>query len=169
MWSINNTNISEAFGVFLQKGAYQSLVSYPSVKQYLTEEIRDDDGENVLVENTRRQARNVSLPCIIIADNQTDFWGKYDAFVQFLLNEGVFDFKLEAHNRIYRFYYVECSDFRNLKPLKGGSKKYSEFTLTLREPNPRNVRRTDSLQAENGEFVTTEDGELINVDVDIYY
>lgn len=169
MWLINRTDISERFGVYLKKGAYSSLLSYPTAKPYLTEETRDEDGERVLIQNQRRQARIVSLPCVLVADDQNDFWRKYDEFVQFLLGEGVFDFTMEEHNRTYRFYYVECSDFTNLKPIKGSGKKYSDFTLTLREPNPKNVRRTDVLNAETGEYITTEDGETIKIDVSIYH
>lgn len=166
MWTINGEDITQRFGVYLRKGAYNALLSYAGSKQYLTEDVRDEDGERVFVENPRKQARSVSIPCVMTADGQTDFWSKHDDFISFLMSAGLFEFKLEVHNRIYRFYYQECGDFSALKPIKGeGSKKYCEFSLTLREPNPDIVLKESILAAEDSEIITTENEDEIIVNL----
>lgn len=168
MWKINDIDISEVYGVYLKKGAYDTLLQYPSVKQYLTEDLRDMNGERVLVQNVRKSARSVNITCYMVAFSQDDFWAKHDGFLKLLTQENILDLTLVKHNRTHRFYYVDCGGFTKLSNLVGTGKKYSEFTLTLREIDPNNVTKEEELISESGAIITTERNEPINANINIY-
>lgn len=167
MWKINDIDISEVYGVYLKKGAYDALLQYPSVKSYLQEDLRDMDGERVMVQNVRKQPRNVSLSCYLVADSKEDFWAKYDGFLKLLTQEGELEFCIVNHNRTYRFYYLDCSGFSKLTTIEGSGKKYCEFVLSLREPNPDNITAEHTLLSESGAIIETENGEPINANVKV--
>lgn len=159
MWTIDNTKLSD-FGVYVEKGSYSEMMSMPSMKTYLTEDVREIHGERVDVRMQRKQARSISIRCCMIAESTADFFLKHDSFVRFMTERSLFEFKLVKHNRIYMYFYEGCSDFSTLKPFTGG-RMVSEFTLNLREPNPDDVFREVGLISESGNAIITESGDEI--------
>lgn len=146
-WIINDIDITKEFGVFLKKGSYANLIKYSDSKDYLTEEVRDIDGENVFLRNTRLKSRDVDLYFYMNANDPEDFFRKRDMFISFLRN-GILRFRIVKHNRTHLLYYKSCKSFKGLTSFK--KTIWFELSITFREPNPSKILKEDILQTEQG-------------------
>lgn len=163
IWKINGSDL-EQYGVFLRKGANDEFMKLPSMKDYLTESNREEDGENVFVTNPRMEGRDVSVSCILVAPSAHSLWRRRDAFFSLLKENGKLDFELVKYNRIYTFYYKGCSSLSRISRINGG-RVFITFTLNFREPDPSNVREINYLVTEtNPQNIITENGDILTVE-----
>lgn len=162
LWTINGIDISTEWGAHLKKGAYNALLRYPVMKDYLTEDWREYDGEEATVWKPRTKARDVQMTFIVKGDSAADFWGKRDAFLAYLKTAGLFEFRLERHNRAFMFYF-KGGDSHNLlsKVIEEDGCVYAEMTLSFREPDTARVFKEESLQAESGEDLQAQSDETL--------
>ena len=160
-WKINDVDIHERFGVLLKRGAYDEIFRTAPTKSYLTEDVREIEGERVVFFNPRSKARDVSIPIFIEADDMADFFRKYDDFCRFLKEQPI---KLELcrHNRIYTYYFKQCNSMTNHTKYHD-DKIVVECVLLLREVNPNNILTRVYLAQENEEYILTEDGYKIEI------
>lgn len=162
---INDIDISAVYGAYFKKGAYNTLMSYPSVKEYLTEEVREENGERTLIVMPRVKARTVTMDMYIVGGDKADAQIKSEQFLVFLLNSGEFLLHLVSRNRGYRLSFVG-GEARRAITEKG--RTYIEMSIQFKQDDPSNVIMLDYLAAESNEYVITEDGEQIAITDNIY-
>lgn len=168
LWTINGADISMLFGVYLKKGSYNELLKYPTMKDDIEEDVREEDGVRLLKYVPRAKARDVSLSFYIEAADLPEFWCKYDLFRRFLYGSGVFPFRLAAHNRCHMLAFKGGESYTETTMLTGrGGRKFGEVKLTFREPNPMNVTAEVGLQMEDGAQAHSEGG--LDLFADINY
>lgn len=167
MWKINNTDITATFGAYLKRGSYDSLMLYPTMKEYVTEDIREEHGERVSVQMKKVKARDVTLAFYIVAQKE-DFNRKYEAFLFFLMQAGTFSFELTKQNRTFRLRYNGGVTRRELR-MRGDGTYYCEVSVSFRQDNPFDVTEGNFLLHEDGlQDIITEGGEQIGGSFNVY-
>lgn len=166
-WEINGTDIA-MWGLALKRGSYDSLLAYPAVKEYLTEDIRENNGEDVIVAMPRVRARSVLLTFVLYGEHY-QMWDRYESFLARLMMFGTFTFTCVEHNRNYRLRF-ESGESRREIMMKGTGKQMLEITLRFKQDNPLDVTQSFELKTEgsNSVNITTESGENIIVEFGIY-
>ena len=158
VWTINGIDISEQFGIYIKKGSYDALLDLGQMKDYLSEDFREDNGERVCFDMPRKQARNVVIEFYLVSDTEEEFWRRYDDFGKFIAGD-VLDLHLVLHDRTHRLLFVGSNGYHRLTRSWRG-KMVHQLSLTFREPNPAFVFTQDNLLAlEDGGIVLDEDEE----------
>lgn len=154
-WYINGDDIVEYYGLYPKRGTFDNLLKGAEMKDYLTEDIREEHGENVSIYKPRLNARDVDLTFYLITDDLSEFWAKLERVKISLGNLGLFELRLASHNRNFQLYY-KGMDSNSHKTLDYNGHSVNEIRLSFREPNPRNVVLEDILCTEDGRELTTE-------------
>lgn len=130
---INNVDTYTAYGMSLEDGGLERLMTPAPNKQPVTNKNVVTDGAGVVdVTVGHKDERTVSVPFHIIAADQSDFLTKYAAFCA-VLNNGNLAIRTKWQpNVVYHFIYIDCQQYQQFI---GGMAK---FTLSLYEPNPSN-------------------------------
>lgn len=164
-WTINDVDITDEFGLLVKKGSYSNLLKYSDAKEYLTENVRDEDGERAFLAYPHIEARDVELTFFVMAQGDEDFFVKRDNFLRFMLREGRLQFRMERHNRSHLLYYKSCKSYKSLSGSLSPTKEvWYEFSITFREPNPNTILKRDVLELEAGGNVQYESGEDITIE-----
>lgn len=141
---INSTDIWNTYGVFLtekKKGGRDNLkaiLKASKTKEHTSVNIREENGRKYPTTLTvANDEREVSLYFALVADNSTEWWQKYRAFIQFL-KQGWLAVEFPSLNLTLRMFYLDCSDVEPLSDLwnEGQRKTGSRFKIKFKEPNP---------------------------------
>ena len=165
-WLMNGVDISDTYGVYLKKGAYDALMNYPSMKEYMTEDVREENGERILFSMPRTGAMDVTIPVYLVADSRSEWFTRYEGFLRFLVNAGIMTLHLNMHNRNYRMIYQSCEVLKSLRRQQG--RMYSEIDLVFRIPDTHNVTYDDVLLSEGGTEILTEGGDNITISINVF-
>jgi len=129
-------DIYEKYGVSFLRGTYDALITAPTMKSYVTNDNRLEDGVEYLdkPDYAKIDQRTIDMQFVLDGTSQSDFLAKYADFIA-LMVQGGFYMKIPTLGKIFRFVYSKCSKSTQY------SLKMATFTLTLIEPNPAD--RTD--------------------------
>lgn len=126
---INGVDAYATYGITLQDSALATLMTPPEMKDYITSEIRTENGKRYFG-NARQASRELSLGFNLTASSREEFFKRYNAFCE-VLTAGKFTLRTKYQPGVtYTLYYNDCSQYQQL--IDGIAK----FTLKVTEPNP---------------------------------
>lgn len=157
-YTINGINAAN-YGLVVLQGTRGSLKKTPPTKTNLLNNINTQTGASYDGENVFLKSKEVTLSCVLIAANKTEFWQNYNALLFDLIRPGLQ--YLGFNNEIEPFYYKESSvSGLTVSP----SKIWVELSITLVFPNLTGSTDLFCLLAtEAGELIPTENNEFIIV------
>lgn len=127
---LNGRQLNE-YGVMMLAGSYNSLLTPPQLKEWVTNIPVDGDGtEYIVPETSYVQERSVSLIFGIKGETRADFLKKYMGFIN-VLQSGIIDLFVPDLGRHYHLKYEGCTTFDhyNLTACK--------IAVKFTEPNPK--------------------------------
>ena len=125
----NLTDLWEAWGVGLENGALDALMSFRPNKEPITNKNVTAQGAVVVCGAGLVDERTVNVPFHIVASNKEDFLTKRNGFYQAIKNGKIILHIEKPVNATYAMYYISCSQYTQF--LSGVAK----FILTMYEPN----------------------------------
>ena len=119
------------YGVCLKKGAYESLLEYPAPKSLIIWSDRRNNGVEYLADSDtmRVDKKNVSISVLLMAENEADYYKKYEALFK-RITSGILFLKIPTLGKVFKLVYSKQSNLTKL------NKKSSIFALNFVEPNP---------------------------------
>lgn len=137
---INGKDAYIEYGMSLEDGAISALLTPPSLKEFVENESRIENGKKIIVGYPVYDARDVSLAFHIVAPTKEAFFAKYQALCA-VLQKGIVKIKTKYQaDTVYKFVYNSCTQFSQY------SFGIAKFTLKLTEANPAD--RTGELYSE---------------------
>ncbi len=130
--TINKSQLSK-YGAMMLAGSYNSLLTPPQLKEWVTNIPVDGDGTEYIEPDTSYvQERSVSLIFGIKGETKEDFLNKYQQFIV-ELQSGIIDLYVPDLGRHYHLKYEGCTTFDhyNLTACK--------IAVKFTEPNPKKI------------------------------
>ena len=90
------------YGVCLKKGAYESLLEYPAPKSLITWSDRRNNGVEYLADSDtmRVDKKNVSISVLLMAENEADYYQKYEALFK-RITSGILFLKIPTLSKVF--------------------------------------------------------------------
>lgn len=134
---------SRLYGVHAGDGFMSAIDGLASLKSFIENSSRLQNGKRIIVNSPRVSSREVTLKFVLIGENQYDFRCKRNAFEK-LLNQGKIEIKIpRLNNSIYRLVYSGTSITYALNRRRTSCQISAKFT----EPNPKNRGEEDNEDA----------------------
>ena len=150
---INNKDAWITWGAFLVSDSLDNLMLPPSPKSYTENDFRSQDGKQVFIVNTKKEARDVQVEFCISATTQAAYLAAYKSFVN-ELSGGVITMRIPLLNTEYK---LTVSNYLSL----GYYGKFGKLAIRFNEPYSVPVV-VAALSTENtSNLVTTENGQTI--------
>lgn len=130
---INGKDAYTQWSITMDSTSLSSLLTPPPLKAYIENNSRTDDGRQYLSLGTV-DARELSLNLNLTANNEEEFFQRYNSFCTELRNGELRISTKYQPEVVYNCLYVSCTQFTQF--MRGIAK----FTLKLREPDPTNRR-----------------------------
>lgn len=127
----------DTFGVTLIKGWREALLMPASVKSYVTNDSRLQDGVAIIAssEYTKKDKRDISLSFFLEGTDESDYLSKLENFLDKIAYSGEICLKVPTLKCIYKLVYSQCSKFGDYGLKKGN------FTLKMTENDPSDRRK----------------------------
>lgn len=100
---INGTDAYAMWGVVLEDGSIDKLLSGDTMKEYTTNQSRSLDGVEVLIKNPRLKERTITLTFLFIG-HSLSFLNRFSAFMS-TLKSGLVSFHIPEINKTYKLIY----------------------------------------------------------------
>lgn len=122
----------DTYGVTLTKGWREALLMPASVKSYVTNDSRLQDGVAIIAssEYTKKDKRDISLSFLLEGLNENDYLSKLESFLDKIAYSGEICLKVPCLKCIYKLVYTQCSKYGDYGLKKGN------FTLKMTESDP---------------------------------
>lgn len=130
---INNVDVYEKYGISMDNNALSTLMTPPALKNWVTNEVREEHGTQYLIEESlpRYSKRDLSLTFNLVASNEDEFFSRYAAFCTEILATGIINICTKFQpNIVYRCVYESCSQFTQFR------REMAQFQLKITEINP---------------------------------
>jgi len=134
---INGKDAYLWYGASLEETGLGALMAPPPMKESVSNKFRLNHGKTVMNKNPRMDERDITLALHITAYTETQFFERYNAFVD-VLKQGKLMISTKYQQGVYyRCNYVSCTQFSQF--MRGIAK----FSLKLNEPDPSNRGEID--------------------------
>lgn len=144
------------YGVSFSDAALSALMTPAPNKEPIQNKSRLQHGKRVVRNENyvKKDEREVTLEMHISAANKAEFWTKYNAFCDEILDYGHIDIKHKdityvddgtVKHKVFRMNYLSCTQFSEFMQQLG------KFSLRLSEPDPANRKEEDAWAAEEEE------------------
>ena len=128
---INGKNALTTYGVSFPPSSISNIMAPPALKEFVTNESRDEHGSRIIVHQPRYAQRELTIEMHLQASSQTQLMRQYDNIIS-LLTAGAFTIELSRNKGVvYHFVYESCSSFSM-------GERLAKYVLKLIEPNPAN-------------------------------
>lgn len=129
--ALNEVGLWAEYGIIIQTGTAELMV-YPERKETVSNNWAEENGEEYDLDFVRFKDKEVTLNMLFIADNDTDYWQKYNAFFAEISQPGVQELYIDDHSKMYNVFYKSSNNFKKtLKRLKNVDKVVVKFSITL--------------------------------------
>lgn len=129
--TLNGRNLFTDFGLVIQTGT-QNLLQMPERKDLLQNNWREENGTEYDLTAPVFKDKEVVLKVAFMADDDTDFWQKYQAFASEIQQAGYQNLFIEDHSKTYQVFYKNTTNWqKKSKRLKNVSKVFVKFNLIL--------------------------------------
>lgn len=132
-------DVYSSYGISFRPGTYKELLRAPKRKKGYEYGWIDEDGMETDPNEIPVYERQVfTLPFVILADNETQFFEHYEAFTTFVTNSNEFnlDFLKLNGGRRFKVKYAEMTDFETLTKISGTNKIGCYFTIQFTNDYP---------------------------------
>lgn len=137
---INGADAYITYGVRMGDGFLDAIDALLSVKEYVENKSRNENGKRIITTGTKIDDREITLAFTITGKSESDFRAKKKAFEQ-ILYSGNIEITIPAlGSDVYRLVYLGKSIAYGLSL----SRSFCKFSAKFSEPNPAN--RTPSTQ-----------------------
>lgn len=134
---INLYDAYTKWGVGLEDGALNELMTIPATKDFITNESRLEDGTRYASQPFKVAQRDITLAMHMIAPTGGNILENLDKFRSQLATGQVNIRTRRQITTVYKCKYVSCTQFSQI------DRKIAKFTLKLVEPNPTDRLYTD--------------------------
>lgn len=137
---INGKDAYAEYGILLYESGsglnenYSQLLTPPPAKTHTMVSYREKPGEEVNVASVVFEARSVTLQLLLIANSESQWWTRYNAFIA-LIKTGWLTIEIPELKKTYRMYYESTSQYKQLTTMKQ-ARVCARFSIKLREPKP---------------------------------
>lgn len=129
--TLNGRNLFTDFGLVIQTGT-QNLLCMPERKDLLQNNWREQNGTEYDLTAPVFKDKEVVLKVAFMADDDTDFWQKYQEFASEIQQAGYQNLFIEDHSKTYQVFYKNTTNWqKKSKRLKNVSKVFVKFNLIL--------------------------------------
>ena len=149
----------DSYGVSFSDPSLSALVTPAPNKEPIQNKSRLQHGKRVVrnKDYVKKDEREVTLEMHISAANKAEFWTKYNAFCDEILDYGHIDIKHKdityvdkedgnaVKHKVFRMNYLSCTQFSEFM------QQLAKFSLRLSEPDPANRKEEDAWAAEEEE------------------
>lgn len=156
-YTVDGLDFWTIFSILVESGS-QDFLKYPSKKESITRDWSDADGIDIDLSAIFFNSRDISLRCAIIADNEADFWLKYEAFIVQWKKPGTHRVEVSEFGfRSFYCFYKDTSLFeRFTRIIESGQLKVAcKFTLNITESEPRLNNNNTFIITQDGRFLIT--------------
>lgn len=129
---INGKDALVTWGVRMGEGFLDVIDEFPSMKPYIENESRLEDGKRMSVTNAKVNSRQVNLPFTIEGSSENDYWTKKTAFIAELKGRVVTISVPALGNDVYKLVYLGKGTTYALSL----DRTFSKIALKFEEPNP---------------------------------
>lgn len=163
LYSINDLDIFTTWGLVIRSGT-DDLLKYPDRKPpAISKDWGDEDGLDVDTSTPKFKEKEANLLISIIANNENDFWTKYNALFDNVLSQpGEFRFYVAEFDRSFFLYYDSTTSTSRLTKIKIDpnlpEKVVCNYTIKLIEPIPSFMQKFSYLVDENNDYLTAPEG-----------
>jgi hypothetical protein len=142
------------YGCFVEKGGFDDFLKYAPKKEGIEHDWLDANGKEVDLSKVFLKEREISIPCVLIADSETDFWLKYSALIAHLTKPLQRRITVTQYdNQQYFVYYSQTTNFHRLTVIKNTTKVCCRFTLQFIENEPKINNAITFLVSQPGTFI----------------
>ena len=128
---INNQDLKASYGLAILTGR-EKLLSYPERKEPLNFDWNDQNGNEYHLGKVFFKDNEVVLQCAIMANDNVEFWTKYNAFFKEISKPNWQQLFIDDHDMTYDFFYKSGNNFKHsLKRLKNVVKVFVKFDLII--------------------------------------
>ena len=129
---INGKDALSNWGVHMGQGFLNTLLAPLELKDYVTNEVRDEDGIRVLNSTPSVKNRNVTLSFVIIGTTQADLMNKRNAFLAEIYKGRVTIQVPAVSDDTYKLHYKGQSASWNMNK----ARTIASLSLSFTESNP---------------------------------
>lgn len=129
---INGKDALTEWGVRMGNGFIDALDTPLTMKEYIENESRSENGKRVLVGEPKLASRTITLPFTIEGETASDYQSKKKAF-EAELYQGLIEVQIpENTSDVFRLVYKgNCTSYGQNK-----SRNFGKFSAKFEEPNP---------------------------------
>ena len=161
-YEIDGLDFYDTYGGIVSKGLGDLLKPWDAKEPPVKKDWADQHGLDMDTGSTYFAAKEVNIEFAIVAATVTDFWLKYDAFIAMLMQPGLRRFYSNSLDRSFFLKYQKCTLTVPLTKFKSG-KVGVKYSFTFLEPVPSFFKQFTYMTDENGNYITTPDGQKILV------
>lgn len=166
-YELDGTDFSE-YGIRVLEGSLAQVLKSPAVKKNMLRNIINQNGAIYDGKKVVYEIKDVPVNCCLIANNITEFWRNYNAFLYDLIRvveseeDGIKIMSGERTFFVNSLYEEYPCYYKNAKVSlwEPNGKIWCKFTLTLVFTSFRVGENEYFLSSEAGELITTEDGKF---------
>lgn len=120
------------YGITLIRGWREALLTPASVKEFVTNDSRLENGVSVIAspKYVKLNKRDVSISFFLEGSSEEDYLEKLEKFLDKIAYSGQFCLKVPCMKRVFKLVYSQCSKYGDY------GLKRSNFTLKLTEYDP---------------------------------
>lgn len=143
------------YGITISSGS-EDFLRPPERKDSIEHDWADRPGVDKDLSRVFFKDRICQLNCNLIAQNEADFWNKYNMFLSMLAQPGERRLEIAEYNANYFVIYQKVDSFVRYTPVASSRGVIAcKFALTLRELHPQIDASNQYLISEPGIFIIT--------------
>ena len=151
---LDGLSLFDYFGVGVESGS-SDLLKPPDRKDSISHDWMDENGIDIDLSRVFLQSREATFQMFIIANDEADFWNKYNAFISYLQKPGTRRLTISEFSKDFFVFYKSCKTFDRFTRIKDSGKVACKFTLVLIEKDPTAAQAPTFLIEETGRFIIT--------------
>lgn len=154
-YKIDGVDLYAIYGVSISGGS-EGFLRFPDRKDSVEHDWSDRNGIDKDLSRVFFKDRDISLDCNFIANDEQDFWSKYNAFYGMIQKPGERRLEISEFNASYFVIYVKCENFTRYTRVVGAVDKIAcKMTVTFRELKPQANATNTFIISEPGIFIIT--------------
>lgn len=122
---IDQVDIFDTYGAYMAKGAFKELMKSPKRKPSLSNNWREENGEEIDLTLATYESMELSIPFHLTGESYADYDSKLEAFKAMLMADGEREMEVITLQKLFKVYYKEISN----EVRYGGNNNSCSFTV----------------------------------------
>lgn len=132
---IDGADLWTYYGVGVESGS-DDFLKMPKPKERTTHDWTDENGIDVDLSRTFVEPKEAELKCHLIANDENDFWIKYQRLLATLLQPGLRRLSITELNRDFYVFYKEMAQYQRFTRLQHTNLVACKFGIKFIEKSP---------------------------------